>query len=302
MPREPRAFVTLTARQSERELRDRFAAAGIETSDCDSRLLVEAATGRGALAWLTDGDRILTLDEATRLDAWAARRLAREPVSRILGLRAFYGRDFEVTPATLDPRADTESVVELALAIVDDQGWREKPISILDIGTGTGCLLVTLLAELPQARGVGTDISPAALMVAERNATRSGVAARAQWQHGRSFAGLSGPFDLVVSNPPYIPSGVLPTLMPEVIRHDPVSALDGGPDGLAVYREIAAGITQETITGWIVLEIGYDQSNAARELFGTCGCLEPQSYRCRPDLGGHLRAVAWKAHACTVEQ
>jgi release factor glutamine methyltransferase len=158
-----------------------FADAGIDTPDLDARRLLSAALGIDAAALIMSPDRTLGL-AAAAVTASANRRLLREPVSRILGQRAFYGRDFEISPATLDPRPDTETIVEVALRHVREGGDTGRPLRILDVGTGTGCLLVTLLAELPQATGVGTDISCDALAVAARNAARHGVATRATWR------------------------------------------------------------------------------------------------------------------------
>ena len=149
-------------------------------------------------------ERRLAADEQARLEASVARRCAREPVSRILGEREFYGRRFALSSATLDPRPDSETLIEAALGIAAREGWRERSIRILDVGTGTGCLLLTLLAELPLATGVGTDISGEALQTAARNAASLGVAERVQFARADALGGVDGPFDLVVSNPPYI--------------------------------------------------------------------------------------------------
>lgn len=241
--------------------------------------------------------RRLSEAEAARLLEMVRRRIAREPVSRILGERYFYSRRFLVTPATLDPRPDTEALIELTLAIAAEEGWRDRPIDILDIGTGTGCILLTLLAEMDQTRGLGTDLSAAALEVARQNAASLGLAARARWQKARSLDGVAGRFDLVVSNPPYIPSGEIAGLEREVRHYDPLPALDGGTDGLDVYREIISGSAGPEFRAgtWFVVEVGAGQAGAVVELVGRhCGALVASRHRTAVDLGGHTRCVAWR--------
>jgi release factor glutamine methyltransferase len=223
-------------------------------------------------------------------------------VSRILGERGFYGRTFRITSATLDPRPCTETVIEAALAIAAREGWRERPIRILDIGTGSGALLLTLLAELPLARGVGTDISTDALSAAQANAAYLGVASRALFLNRRSLDGIAGDgiegtFDLMVSNPPYIPSGDIAALDPDVRDYDPLGALDGGEDGLEIYRELAAGFVQLVPKGWVLLEVGAGQAEAVERIFREVageGCLGEVSLW--QDLGQHTRCVAIKTH------
>jgi release factor glutamine methyltransferase len=263
--------------------------AGIEEAARDARLLVVAATGCSPLDLLAEPQRRLSGKARASLAAMLARRRAREPVSRILGMRGFYGRDFEISPAVLDPRPETETLIDAALSIAADQGWTGSPIRILDIGTGSGCLLVTLLAELPQATGLGTDVSGRALAVARTNARRHAVASRARWQRTRSLAGVEGPFDLVVSNPPYIASDEIGLLEPEVRLFDPRTALDGGPDGLAVYREILARLSSVAATAWVLLEVGAGQASS---VVGLIRNATPRTY-C--DLAGETRCVAWKA-------
>ena len=276
-----------------RQLAARLAAAGIESAAFDARLLIEAATGASRENLVLDSARALSADEAARLQEAARRRIAREPVTRILGEREFYGRTFLVTPDTLDPRPDTETLVDLALEVVTGEGWRERPIDILDIGTGTGCILLTLLAELPHARGVGRDVSADALAVANQNAARLGSASF-RWELARSMGGVGGPFDLVVSNPPYIPSADIAGLDPEVRQHDPPVALDGGPDGLAVIREIVDWSVGKANT-WFVIEFGAGQADAVVELIAArCGDQVARAAHLRRDLGGHTRCVAWK--------
>ena len=270
--------------------------AGIVGAAGDARLLVEAAAGCSRRDLVAEPGRRLTADGAARLAAMLTRRRAREPVSRILGSRGFYGRDFVITPDVLDPRPETETLIDTALSIAAREGWTTSPIRILDIGTGSGCLLVTLLAELPQATGLGTDVSAEALAVAETNARRHGVADRAKWRRARSLAGIDGRFDLVVSNPPYIPSGDIGQLAPEVRLYDPRTALDGGSDGLAVYREIFGGIQDRVGPGSILVEVGAGQ---ARSVIASMDAALSCEKRTQPatycDLAGHTRCVAWKA-------
>lgn len=275
----------------------RLAEAGIDSGRLDARLLVEAATGSTQERLVLEPARPLREAEVARLIEMVRRRVEREPVARILGERTFYGRRFVVTPDTLDPRPDTEALVDLALAIAGDEGWRERSIEILDIGTGTGCVLLTLLAEMAQARGLGTDLSAAALAVARRNAALLGLAERVRWQEMRSLDGLTGRFDLVVSNPPYIPTGDIAGLERDVRYYDPLQALDGGADGLDVYREVVGGSARpEFASGtWFAVEIGAGQATAVIDLVEQhCGAAVARAHRTGVDLGGHTRCVAWK--------
>ncbi len=189
-----------------RAVQQALAAAGVEDAGRDARLLVAAAAGVDTAEIIVAPSDAFARRSRRGCRRCVARRCAREPVSRILGEREFYGRRFALSAATLDPRPDSETLIEAALGIAAREGWRERPIRILDIGTGTGCLLLTLLAELPQATGFGTDISAAALETAALNAASLGVAERARFARADVLDGVDGPFDLVVSNPPYIPS------------------------------------------------------------------------------------------------
>ena len=278
-----------TLAEAVRRLTAAFRAADLETPERDARILVTEIVGCTPSTLITEPQRIVPPEAARRLDDALRRRLGREPVARILGQRGFYGRDFVVTPAPLDPRPDTETIVEAALAMAGREGWRDRPIRILDIGTGSGALLVTLLAELPNAHGLGTDIDPAALTVAKTNAEHLGVAHRASWQVATSLEGIAGPFDLLVSNPPYIPSADIAGLEPEVGRFDPHIALDGGADGLAVYREILAGAAAVVPGGWLLLEVGRGQASAVLQIAAAQGLRNPTSFR---DLAGMERCVA----------
>jgi release factor glutamine methyltransferase len=203
-----------------------------------------------------------------------ARRMAREPMSHILGVREFWSMAFEVTSDTLTPRPDTETLVESVLLAVRECRFTDT-LSILDLGTGTGCILLALLSELPGATGVGIDVSTEALSVAQRNADRHGLAPRVDFAVGNWFANVQGTFDVIVSNPPYIETDEIPLLDPEVAQYEPVAALDGGPDGLAPYREICmnavAVLKPEGIIG---LEVGVNQSGAVRNILESAGFSE----------------------------
>jgi release factor glutamine methyltransferase len=223
---------------------------------------------------------------AARLQEFARRRLAREPVGRILGRREFWGLPFDLSPATLEPRPDSETVVETALALVAD---RQAPLRILDLGTGTGCLLVALLHELPRATGLGLDLSLEALRTACHNAIRNGVGPRAAFAASDWTAAVRGPFDLVVSNPPYVASAEVARLPPEVGRYDPAAALDGGADGLAAYAAIFAQAAKLlTPSGALVVEIGSTQEAGVRRLAAAASL---RITEVKFDLGGHARAV-----------
>jgi release factor glutamine methyltransferase len=274
----------------------RLAAEGIEDARLDARRLVEAATGLSSERLLMEPRRALGEREAMLLAQMVERRLTREPVSRILGQRAFWGRTFEITPDTLDPRPDTETLIGLALDLAEEEGWRERPIRMLDIGTGSGCIVLTLLAELPYATGLGTDVCNGALVTAARNAGSHCLAGRAVWQHADLIEGVRGTFDLVVSNPPYIPSADIDGLAPEVRGFDPWRALDGGRDGLDLYRRIAVEAGRVLAPGgWIAVEVGAGQADAVAALARTAGAAGGNvDVRTRRDLGGHTRCVAWK--------
>ena len=254
--------------------------AGVESPVIDARLLVCHALTTDRLGLLRDPYRPLG-DAAGALASAVRRRQAREPVSRIIGERAFWGRSFRISPATLDPRADSETLVAAALEVAGSiqaaRGGRQ--LRLLDLGTGTGCLLLTLLAELPDAEGTGIDISPAALVVAKDNAANLGLADSAQFIVGDWAKGLAGPFDLIVANPPYIRRGELSGLAPEVVRYDPVLALDGGEDGLSAYREILEHLPALALDGGILLEVGQGQAGDVQELLVKAIAHEPAGAR-----------------------
>ena len=231
-----------------------------EDGNGDARRLLVHALQSDVLALVTGPERILAEAEARRYAECLVRRSAGEPVSRIIGWRGFYGREFRITPATLDPRPETETLVDVVLKIAERRWPRGLGLELIDIGTGSGCLIVTLLAELPEARGVGVDISGEALTIAAENAERVGVVARCRWVKGRTFASTGRTFSLIVSNPPYIETGDIAGLARDVRQFDPLCALDGGVDGLDIYREIARGLPAHAAPGWVVLEAGDGQA------------------------------------------
>ena len=273
--------------------RDELAAAGIEGAELDARLLVCAAAGADHAELIAGGDREVDRAAAGLLRRFVSRRVAGTPVSRILGRREFWSLEFEITPATLDPRPDTETVVEAALQAVEFSGQRARDLRICDLGTGSGCLLVTLLAELPGAVGLGVDVSAEALAVARRNAEAHDVSRRADFVETSWTDGLEGRFDLIVSNPPYIRSDDIASLAPEVRDHDPPVSLDGGADGLDAYRRIVAdAFARLEGGGWLVLEVGAGQAAAVYQMMADAGYEAdgalPGIVR---DLAGHERCV-----------
>jgi release factor glutamine methyltransferase len=267
-----------------------FRAGGIEDAQADARILVARAFELNRAQLISQGDRTLGAREAETLAEQAARRLAREPVSRILGRREFWGLDLAITPAVLDPRPDTETVVELALDWITTRHLKNEKLRVLDIGTGSGALLLALLSELPAATGVATDISVDALKVAEGNARLLDFGERAIFVACNFTDALRGPFDLVVSNPPYISSKEIPTLGPEVRDHDPRIALDGGEDGLAAYRAIADdALRLLTSRGRLVTELGQSQAEPVSAIMRAAGLTIETPIR--RDLAGINRAL-----------
>ena len=232
--------------------------------------------------------RLVTPEEAARLEHFVRRRLAGEPAARIIGVREFWGLPLQLSPETLVPRPDTETVVEAALEILHAEPRR--PLRIADLGTGSGAIMLALLSELPDAFGIGTDISVAALRTARGNARLLGFAARAAFAVCDYAAALKGPFDLMVSNPPYIRSADIGTLDTEVRDHDPHRALDGGADGLDAYRRIAPEAARLLAPGGaVVVEIGHRQSGDVEGLLAAAGLtLEGAP---KTDLAGIRRAV-----------
>ncbi|MFZ3033988.1 MAG: peptide chain release factor N(5)-glutamine methyltransferase [Parvibaculum sp.] len=275
----------LTRDHAFRMLAWRLKEAGIANASLDARLLTQAVCNIGEIEMIREPGARLSDEEINRLGQFEMRRLAGEPVSRILGRREFWGLAFRVSPATLDPRADSETLIETALPFLTDV---EAP-AILDLGTGTGCLLIALLHELPNATGVAIDVSAEALEIARQNADDLGVASRATFRHGCWVEGLSGRFDLVISNPPYIPAADIDELDVEVRAHDPRLALDGGADGLDAYRDIAAALPHLLKPGGhAVIELGVGQDEEVSAIFRTQQLVVTNIV---PDIGQVPRAL-----------
>lgn len=241
----------------------RLEAAGVESPAVDARLLLEHAAGVSRNEILTDPYRALAPEQRAAFEAVLRRREAREPVSHILGRRAFWTLELQVSPAVLTPRPETEFLVQAVL----QRSAAEAPLRVLDLGLGSGAILFAILAERAQAFGAGVEISPAALAVARSNAQHLGLDSRCVLIEGRFAAAPPGPYDFIVSNPPYIKSGDIAGLQPEVAVHEPRAALDGGPDGLDAYREIAPLLkTRLAPEGLAVLELGPEQAAPVQEI------------------------------------
>lgn len=263
-----------------------LATAGFAEPRRHARRVLAAALDLAPAKQLADPQRLLDAAACSRSRAVLDRVLAHEPLSRILGRREFWGLDFGLSAATLDPRPDSETLVEAVLQHLPD---RSAPLRLLDLGAGSGCLLIALLSELPAANGVGVDIAEEAARTARSNAAALGFAGRASFLVGDWGAALAGRFDVIVANPPYIATAAIAELPPEVVRYDPRRALDGGPDGLDPYRAIAAdlprllkpggifageiGLGQAGATVAILRASGFGMETVARDLAGIARCL-----------------------------
>jgi release factor glutamine methyltransferase len=280
-----------TVEAARRGLTARFRSGAIPSAELDARLLTGAVLGLDLTGMITAANRALTAGETSALEQFAQRRLAGEPVARILGEKEFWGLPLRLTSATLVPRPDTEAVVELALEMLRDGGASNRSTRIADLGTGSGAILLALLSELPGAHGFGTDISAEALRIATANAARTGLADRATFIVCDYAAGLDGRFDLIVSNPPYIRSADIGGLAPEVRNFDPPAALDGGVDGLDGYRAlIPQAVRLLAPGGTLVVEAGHGQSGDIETLITAAGLTRGRPPKA--DLAGILRAVA----------
>jgi release factor glutamine methyltransferase len=267
------------------DVRRRLEAAGVETPVFDARLLLEAGAGVSRLDIVTDPRRPVTDEQVAAVNVLVKRREAREPVGHIIGRRHFWTLDLFVSPAVLIPRPETELLVETALqAIAPDAAAR-----VLDLGVGSGAILLAVLAERQKATGIGVDISDGALAVAQANANALGVVDRLGLKHGDWDVALDGEFDLVLANPPYIPTNEIDALAPEVARFEPRLALDGGADGLDAYRAISARLRRLLRLGGVfAFEVGKGQAEAVTALAKAQGLsTEPP----RRDLGGIPRVV-----------
>lgn len=240
--------------------------AGVGNPQLDARLLVQYVLKLDCAQILSQSQRVLTDEEICAIEALLARRAGGEPVARIFALREFWGLNFGLNEATLDPRQDSETLIEAVLLL----GLKKK--RILDLGTGTGCLLLSLLHEMTDATGVGVDIAPRAVEQATKNAADLGLGARAEFRVGHWLEGLTEKFDIIVSNPPYIPSTEIPTLMREVREHDPRRALDGGEDGLVPYRFLIPQLADFlNPNGIVAFEVGYGQAQQVADLLRASG-------------------------------
>ena len=264
-----------------------FTSAALDSPDLDARILIGHALGLDAAGIVSQGARQVTSAERAAIAALAQRRLAHEPVARILGVKEFWGLPFRLNEETLVPRPETETVVETALAALGSR--RQHALRIADLGTGSGALLLALLSECPNAIGIGTDLSTMAIACARRNARALKLHERSSFTVCNYGAALKGSFDLVVSNPPYVRRRDIATLQPEVRLFDPARALDGGDDGLHGYRTIAADAGRLlTANGLIVVELGAGQASAVAALFSVAGLAVE---RPSPDLTGIPRAL-----------
>jgi release factor glutamine methyltransferase len=268
----------------------RLRGAAIEAPRLEARRLLTHVLGTTEEALLRDPRAAVPADKAQHFATLLARRVAHEPFAYLIGRVGFWTLELEVSPATLIPRADSETLVEAALEACPDKG---AALRVLDLGTGTGALLLAVLSEFPAANGIGIDLKPAAAALAARNAARLGLAARARFLAGDWAAAVLGPFDLILCNPPYIESAAIAGLMPEVAQHEPASALDGGADGLAAYRRIIADLPRVLAPrGVAVLELGQGQQAAVAAL-GRAAGLTPAA--CSADLGGVPRALVLRS-------
>lgn len=272
-----------------REARTRLIAAGIDTPDLDARLLVEWVTGCDRLEMVRNPNRPVENAIVGQLEAVLDRRINGESVHRIIGKRAFYGVELTLSADTLEPRPDTEALVELVVPFLRQRIEKHGVADLIDLGTGTGAIALALLDQFKQLRAVGVDISQGALETARHNAHLAGVSERFAALHSDWFSGVTGCYDLIISNPPYIPSIDIARLQREVVLHDPLRALDGGQDGLTAYRIIAGRSRQHLRQGGAVaLEIGYGQRGDVTAIFsGENFALTGV----QKDIGGHERAI-----------
>ena len=271
--------------------RRRLSEAGLADAAQDARVLIAGILGLSSTAFVTDGARFLDETQVEAIEHAISRRLAREPVHRILGRRAFSRLDLQLSPETLEPRPDTEILVDTLVPHAERILVETGRCRILDLGTGTGAICLALLDLVPGATGIGADLLTGALETARRNADLNGVADRFEAVESDWFAAVAGVFDIIVSNPPYIVRAVVATLDDEVRLHDPILALDGGEDGLDAYRTIAAdagGHLREN--GLLAYEIGYDQKDSVTAIMREKGFVRIEAVE---DLGGNDRVLVF---------
>lgn len=269
-------------------MRDRFRAAGLDTPELDARLLAQLAFGIDAMTLVRREREVAPAEAVERLEGFVARRLAGEPVSRIVGKREFWGLDFVLGPETLDPRPATEKLVEEAVGFLEGRAGRR----FVDLGTGSGAIAIAIVASVAGAEAIGTDLSPSALEIARLNAVANGVSARIDFRRGSWWEAVpeNAVFDLIVSNPPYIAHEAIDGLAPEVRLFDPMAALDGGRDGLEAYRAIVAqAVRHLRPDGLMLFEIGYNQGEAVQRMVLRAGFARVEVIK---DLEGLDRVVA----------
>ncbi|MBZ9740698.1 MULTISPECIES: peptide chain release factor N(5)-glutamine methyltransferase [unclassified Mesorhizobium] len=275
-----------------REARARLAEAGVEDPALDARLIVEHYSGTTRTQAITDPERKIDADAIAAIDGALRRRAGGEPVHRILGYREFYGLRLSLSPETLEPRPDTETLVEAVLPFVKAMAAREGVCRILDLGTGTGAIALALLSVVPAATATGVDISGGALATATRNAGQSGLGDRFATLQSDWFEKVSGRYHVIAANPPYIPTQDIGNLQDEVRDFDPRLALDGGADGLNPYRIIAAEAARFLeAEGRIAVEIGHTQCNEVNDIFRAAGYTAGKVFG---DLGGNDRVLVFQ--------
>lgn len=276
----------ITIAEALAEAVDRMFEAGVSSAHLDARLLMSQVLEVGREYLTLNSDAFLSEEEWESFDALVDRRVHREPMAHILGNREFWSLNFNVTPDTLDPRPDSETVIELVLAYVPR---RDARLMIADFGVGTGCLLLSLLTEYPNSHGLGVDFSESALKVAERNAQSLGLSSRTHFHHTSWGEGVVGRYDVIVSNPPYIPDAEIEALEPEVAEYEPRLALSGGSDGLDAYRELLPHMKRLLAPqGIAVVEFGKGQAASIKKLASENGL---KTLEIAKDLAGHARCL-----------
>jgi len=266
----------------------RLTNSGVNTAEIDARLLLAYSLGVSKTGLVLNNEKAFDNSKMLNLYEMVDRRCNREPVSRIIGKREFWSMEFDLSPETLDPRHDTEIIIDTALYLQEKDSLNFT--KLLDLGTGSGCILLSLLSEIKMAIGYGVDISFGAIKTAKRNSDKLGFANRTYFFVGNWIDSIQGKFDLVVCNPPYIKLSEIYTLEPEVRNYDPMFALSGGQDGLDSYRHILSDLTRVLVkNGKIVLEIGYDQKESVESMLQSVGFAEIQSHK---DLSGTFRCIS----------
>lgn len=283
------AVGTMTLSAVVAQTTEALARAHLDNPRDEARRLVLMVLGWDGATLIASPEKPLSSDQVSAVQSAAAERTTHRPLSRIVGHRAFYGRTFKLGAETLDPRPDTETLIELALeCLPPPRSLNDAPLRFLDVGTGSGCLAVTLACERPDLVGTATDISMPACRIAAHNARTHGVSDRVDIICTNGVDGLSGSFDIIVSNPPYIPSLEIATLQPEVKDHDPHAALNGGIDGLAFYHAWIPQFVSLARQGVVLVEVGAGQADDVANVFRAAGAYNIVQ---KMDLAGHVRCV-----------